>query len=103
MAALTPAAAEGLVAALQRAQAELEWVAVRLEEEFAEASRKGRDINTLSLLTRLNRLRRWELNPVCCQPTLQTRWCLSPATYNAYLQACNLCFKRAFQGSSPPR
>lgn len=57
MAALTPAAAEGLVAALQRAQAELEWVANRLEEEFAAASRKG-DINTLSLLTRLNRLRR---------------------------------------------
>ncbi|KAL4444277.1 hypothetical protein ABPG75_012014 [Micractinium tetrahymenae] len=58
MASLTLAAAEGLVAALQRAQAELEWVAGRLEEEFAEACRKGRDINTPSLLTRLNRLRR---------------------------------------------
>lgn len=57
MASLTPAAAEGLAAALQRAAAELEWVRNRLDEEFALASRKG-DINTLSLLTRLNKLRR---------------------------------------------
>lgn len=57
MAALTPAAGEGLVAALQRAQAELQSIQNRLEEEHAAASRKG-DVNTLSLLTRLNRLRR---------------------------------------------
>jgi hypothetical protein len=57
MAALTPAAAEGLVASLERAQAELEWVANKLEEEFSRSCRKG-EINTLSLLTRLNKLRR---------------------------------------------
>jgi hypothetical protein len=57
MAALTPAAAEGLVASLERAQAELEWVANKLEEEFSRSCSKG-EINTLSLLTRLNKLRR---------------------------------------------
>lgn len=57
MAALAPAAAEGLVASLARAQAELDWIRLRLEEEFARSCRKG-DINTLSLLTRLNKLRR---------------------------------------------
>lgn len=57
MASLAPAAAEGLVAALARAQAELDWIRLRLEEEFARSCRKG-DVNTLDLLTRLNKLRR---------------------------------------------
>lgn len=57
MAALTPAAAEGLVAALQRAQAELDWVSNRLEEEASRSCRKG-EVNTLQLLTRINKLRR---------------------------------------------
>lgn len=57
MAALAPAAAEGLVASLARAQAELDWIRLRLEEEFARSCRKG-EINTLALLTRLNKLRR---------------------------------------------
>ena len=57
MAALTPAAAEGLVASLERAQAELEFIQNKLEEEFSRSSRKG-EVNTLSLLTRLNKLRR---------------------------------------------
>ncbi|PRW51055.1 hypothetical protein C2E21_5572 [Chlorella sorokiniana] len=57
MAAVAPAAAEGLVASLARVQAELDWIRLRLEEEFARSCRKG-EINTLALLTRLNKLRR---------------------------------------------
>ncbi|KAI3426973.1 hypothetical protein D9Q98_006917 [Chlorella vulgaris] len=73
MASLTPAAAEGLVASLQRAQAELDFIANRLEEEFSRSCRKG-EINTLSLLTRLNRLKR-ELPGLQdeCQAVLQAK------------------------------
>ena len=55
MTALAPAA-EGLLASLQRAQAELEWVSHRLEEEFAGSLRRG-EVNPLALLTRINRLK----------------------------------------------
>ncbi len=57
MASLTPAAAEGLVASLQRAAAELEWISYKLEDEFSRSCRKG-EINTLSLLNRINKLSR---------------------------------------------
>lgn len=57
MAALTPAAAEGLIASLQRAQAELLLISNRLEDEFSRSCRKG-DINMLSVLTRLNKMKR---------------------------------------------
>ena len=57
MAALTPAAAEGLVASLQRAQNELASLANQLEEEFSHSCRKG-EPNPLSLLNRINKLRR---------------------------------------------
>ena len=57
MAALTPAAAEGLVASLQRAQNELASLANQLEEEFSHSCRKG-EANTLSLLNRIHKLKR---------------------------------------------
>ncbi|EFN56841.1 hypothetical protein CHLNCDRAFT_144424 [Chlorella variabilis] len=73
MAALTPAAAEGLVASLERAQAELEFITNRLEEEFSRKCRNG-EINMLSVLTRLNKLRR-ELPALQeeCQQVLQAK------------------------------
>ena len=55
MAGLAPAG-ESLLAALHKAQAELEWVSHRLEEEFA-GSLRGGEVNPLSLLTRINRLK----------------------------------------------
>ncbi|KAI7837499.1 hypothetical protein COHA_008690 [Chlorella ohadii] len=79
MAALAPAAAEGLVASLARAQAELDWIRLRLEEEFARSCRKG-EINTLALLTRLNKLRR-ELPEIQeeCHRVLQAKQALVDA------------------------
>lgn len=97
MSALTPAAAEGLVAALQRAEAELEWVAGRLEEEFAEACRKGRDVNTLSLLTRLNRLRRCRQRCLRCCP--RSRRSLNPAHRACMLGACRPHLERHHAGN----
>ncbi len=51
-------AADGLLASLQKAQAELEQISNKLEEEFSKTY-KGGQVNPLSILTRLNKLRRW--------------------------------------------
>lgn len=48
-------ASEGLVASLEKAASELSWIQHRLEDEFSRSCRKG-EINTLQLLTRLNKL-----------------------------------------------
>lgn len=50
--------AEGLIASLGRAQAELEWVQARLEEEFALRNKDGREANPYGILMRINKLRR---------------------------------------------
>lgn len=56
MARLTEAV-EVLVASLEKAQSDLEWVANRLEEEFSTRYKRG-EINPLDVLTRIHRLRR---------------------------------------------
>ena len=55
MARLTEAC-EVFLASLDKAQAELEWVANRLEEEFSSRYSSGK-INPLEVLTRIHRLR----------------------------------------------
>ena len=49
-------AGEGLVASLQKAQAELEQIAKRLEEESVARCRDG--VNPMALLSRINKLKR---------------------------------------------
>jgi hypothetical protein len=49
-------ACEGLIAALEKASAELQWVSNKLEEEFS-AQYKGR-ANPMDLLERINKLKR---------------------------------------------
>jgi hypothetical protein len=55
-----PEACEVLVASLEKAQAEIEWIAHKLEEEFS-AKHKNGQINPLDLLTRIHRLKRYAL------------------------------------------
>jgi hypothetical protein len=87
MARLTEAV-EGLVASLQAAQSELEWVASRLEDEFSTRYNGG-EINALDLLARIHRLRR-ELPAVAddCSAVLEAK------------QACLDAAKRTLLGNT---
>jgi hypothetical protein len=49
-------ACESFIASLQKAQAELDQVANKLEEEFSKRS-KGSTVNPMDILTRIHRLR----------------------------------------------